>query len=116
MNTKTTEPRWFAYWWAEQRDRDDEIGCYADEVEAEGQIPFHPTPLHEITDGLPEHFADLIEYAWFEWEDEVRQSPLGWAYIENLLNYLYPLEVSRGSSRRILLRHCKAGHVIARQI
>src|SRR5215204_6163735 len=45
LNTVTTDPRWFAHWWAAQRDRGDHIGRYADEVYAEGCIPLHPTPL-----------------------------------------------------------------------
>ena len=77
MNTQTTAPRWFAHWWDAQQDRHDPIGGYADEVEAEDYIPFRPTLLCEITDGLPEHFANLIEYAWFEWEYETCQSPFG---------------------------------------
>ena len=102
MNTDTTDLRWFAHWWAAQRDRGDQIGCYADEVYAEGFIPVNPTPLHDITDGLPEHFVGLIEEAWFEWEDEMRESPKGWAYVENLLNNLYPEEVERGPNHRVL--------------
>ena len=116
MDTYTTDPRWFAHWWTEQRDRGDQIGCYADEVEAEGYIPFHPTPLHDITNGRHENFVHLVEDAWFEWEEEKRQSPMGWAYIENLLNHLYPEEVERGPSHRVLLRHCECNHVIVRQI
>jgi len=77
LNTETADPRWFAHWWAAQRDRGDHIGCYADEVYAEGVIPLHPTPLLDIVDGLPEFFADLIEDAWFEWEDKTRQESLG---------------------------------------
>ena len=102
MNTQTSDPRWFAHWWAAQRDRGDRIGGYADEVYAEGCIPLHPTPLHDIVDGLPEHFAELIEVAWYEWEDETRQSPWGWSYIENLLDHLCPEEAERGPNHRVL--------------
>jgi hypothetical protein len=102
LNTYTTDPKWFAHWWAAQRHRGDHIGCYAEEVYAEAVIPLRPTPLHDIVDGLPEFFADLIEDAWFEWEDVTRQNPWGWAYVENLLNYLYPEEVERGPNHRVL--------------
>jgi hypothetical protein len=102
LNTDTADPRWFAHWWAAQADRSDIIGCYADEVYAEGFIPLQPTPLHVITDGLHENLVDLIEEAWLEWEDETRLSPWGWAYIENLLNNLYPEEVERGPNHRVL--------------
>jgi hypothetical protein len=86
---KTTEPRWFAHWWAEQRDRTDYIRNYADDVYAEGGIPLHPTPLHEITSGYDELFTEMVEDAWFTWVDETSESPFGWAYIENLLHDLY---------------------------
>jgi hypothetical protein len=99
---KTTEPRWFAHWWADQRDRNDYVGVYADEVEAEGRIPFYPTPLHEITRSCPEALVDLVEYAWFTWVDETSESLSGWAYIENLLNQLYPDEFERGPHHRVL--------------
>jgi hypothetical protein len=102
MKSKTTEPKWFAHWWAEQRDRSDHIGVYADEVEAEGRIPFYPTPLHEIIRYCPEALVDLFEDAWFTWLVETSESPFGWAYIENLLNQLYSEEGERGPGYRVV--------------
>ncbi len=102
MEGKTTEPRWFAHWWAEQQDRHNYVGSYADEVYAEGKIPIHSTRLEDITCGRNEYFADLIETAWFTWVDETSQSPSGWAYIENLLNQLYPEWVEHGPSHRVV--------------
>jgi hypothetical protein len=71
-------------------------------VVAEDIVPPFPVPIHEITDGLSEWLADIIEYAWYEWEDEIRGSPFGWSWMENLLNDLYPREVERGPHHRIL--------------
>jgi hypothetical protein len=112
LNTDTTDPRWFAHWWAAQQDRSDSIGHYADEVYAEGLIPLHPTPLHEITEGHHENFVGLVEEAWFEWEDEMRESPWGWSYIENLLNNLYPQELERGPNHRVLPLPPKVEHPV----
>ena len=114
--TKKTEPKWFAQWWSEQQDRLDSIGGYADEVVAEGQIPLSPTPLEDMTTGHPEQFAALIEYAWWEWHEEMMQSPEGRAYLRCVLNDRYGLIREDGRMQVEVKTMMINGHKLTKQL